>query len=100
MTELYLGTRKWAKVDGRCSDCAYGTGHDGHRLLCPLPFSDTILRMLPQLAEIFLNVIAPVFGLGLMGYMAGPQLQLDARTLPRLLNLPNDLVFLYTLSLS
>ncbi len=60
----------------------------------------TISAMVQQLAGIFLSVIAPVFGLVLIGYMAGPRLQLDARTLSRLLNLSNDLVFLYTLSLS
>jgi predicted permease len=39
--------------------------------------------MIGQLAEIFVNVIAPVFALVLIGYVAGPRLQLEARTLTR-----------------
>lgn len=40
--------------------------------------------MIWQLAEIFFNVISPVFGLVVIGYFAGPRLELDARTLSRL----------------
>ncbi|MCB0036098.1 MAG: AEC family transporter [Anaerolineales bacterium] len=36
-----------------------------------------------QLLEIFINVITPVFGLVIIGYFAGPRLELDARTLSR-----------------
>jgi malate permease and related proteins len=36
-----------------------------------------------ELPAIFLNVLAPVFLLVLMGYLAGPRLQLEARTLSR-----------------
>lgn len=36
-----------------------------------------------QLLEIFFNVITPVFGLVIIGYFAGPRLELDARTLSR-----------------
>lgn len=36
-----------------------------------------------QLIPIFLNVIVPVFALVVVGYYAGPKLQLDARTLSR-----------------
>ena len=36
-----------------------------------------------QLAQIFFNVITPVFALVLIGYLAGPRLGLDARTLSR-----------------
>lgn len=36
-----------------------------------------------QLIPIFLNVIVPVFALVVIGYYAGPKLQLDARTLSR-----------------
>ncbi|EFO79221.1 auxin efflux carrier [Oscillochloris trichoides DG-6] len=39
---------------------------------------------MPQLITIFLNVLAPVFLLVLTGYLAGPRLQLEARTLSRL----------------
>ncbi|HRQ38124.1 MAG TPA: AEC family transporter [Chloroflexota bacterium] len=39
--------------------------------------------MVQQLAQIFFSVIAPVFGLVLIGFVAGPRLQLDARTLSR-----------------
>ncbi|MCL4266452.1 MAG: AEC family transporter [Anaerolineae bacterium] len=39
--------------------------------------------MVQQLAGIFFSVIAPVFGLVLIGFVAGPRLQLDARTLSR-----------------
>jgi predicted permease len=39
---------------------------------------------LSQLFTIFLNILAPVFSLVLIGYLAGPWLQLDARTLSRL----------------
>jgi malate permease and related proteins len=39
--------------------------------------------MFMQLVEIFFNVISPVFGLVLIGYLAGPRLGLDARTLSR-----------------
>ncbi len=37
-----------------------------------------------QLPGIFLNVLAPVFALVLLGYIAGPRLQLEGRTLSRL----------------
>jgi predicted permease len=37
-----------------------------------------------QLPGIFLNVLVPVFALVLLGYVAGPRLQLDGRTLSRL----------------
>ncbi|MCA9917109.1 MAG: AEC family transporter [Anaerolineales bacterium] len=43
----------------------------------------TILAMIAQLAEIFFNVITPVFALVLIGYVAGPRLGLQARTLSR-----------------
>lgn len=36
-----------------------------------------------ELPAIFLNVLAPVFLLVLLGYLAGPRLQLEARTLSR-----------------
>jgi predicted permease len=36
-----------------------------------------------QLAQIFINIIIPVFGLVLIGYFAGPRLNLDARSLSR-----------------
>jgi predicted permease len=36
-----------------------------------------------QLLEIFLNVLAPVFLLVLLGYLVGPRLRLDSRTLSR-----------------
>lgn len=39
--------------------------------------------MIAQLAEIFFNVIFPVFALVFIGYLAGPRLGLDARTLSR-----------------
>jgi predicted permease len=39
--------------------------------------------MLLQIAAIFLNVITPVFSLVLIGYLAGPHLGLEARTLSR-----------------
>ena len=39
--------------------------------------------MIAQLAEIFFNVITPVFALVLIGYLAGPRLGLQARTLSR-----------------
>ncbi|MCO6451236.1 MAG: AEC family transporter [Caldilineales bacterium] len=37
-----------------------------------------------QLAAVFLNVIVPVFALVVIGYVAGPRLKLEARTLSRL----------------
>lgn len=39
--------------------------------------------MLSQLAAIFVNVITPVFALVVIGYVAGPRLGLEARTLTR-----------------
>ena len=39
--------------------------------------------MLLQLIEIFITVITPVFGLVVIGYVAGPRLKLEARTLSR-----------------
>ncbi|MCA9934575.1 MAG: AEC family transporter [Ardenticatenaceae bacterium] len=39
--------------------------------------------MLTQLIEIFFNVITPVFGLVLLGYIAQPRLNLQAQTLSR-----------------
>jgi predicted permease len=39
---------------------------------------------MPQLLSIFLNVLVPVFALVLLGYLAGPRLQLEGRTLSRL----------------
>lgn len=39
--------------------------------------------MLFQLAGIFINVITPVFGLVIIGYLAAPRLGLEARTLSR-----------------
>lgn len=39
--------------------------------------------MIRQVAEIFINVITPVFGLVLIGYIARPRLGLEARTLSR-----------------
>ena len=39
--------------------------------------------MLIQILQIFINVITPVFTLVLIGYLAGPRLQLEARTLSR-----------------
>lgn len=36
-----------------------------------------------QLLTIFVNILAPVFGLVLVGYFAGPRLALDARTLTK-----------------
>jgi predicted permease len=38
---------------------------------------------MPQLLGIFLNILAPVFLLVLAGYLAGPRLGLDARTITR-----------------
>lgn len=38
---------------------------------------------MPELAGIFLNVLAPVFLLAIAGYVAGPRLKLEARTLSR-----------------
>ena len=38
---------------------------------------------MPQLATVFFNVLVPVFALVLLGYVAGPHLQLEARTLSR-----------------
>ena len=39
--------------------------------------------MLIEIAAIFINVITPVFGLVVIGYVAGPRLGLEARTLSR-----------------
>lgn len=39
--------------------------------------------MILKVAEIFINVITPVFSLVLIGYLAGPRLGLSARTLTR-----------------
>ncbi len=39
--------------------------------------------MFLQLLRIFVDIIAPVFGLALLGYLAGPRLGLDARTITR-----------------
>lgn len=39
---------------------------------------------MPQLLSIFLNVLVPVFALVALGYLTGPRLQLEARTLSRL----------------
>lgn len=39
---------------------------------------------MPQLLAIFLNVLVPVFALVLLGYIVGPRLQLEVRTLSRL----------------
>ena len=39
--------------------------------------------MFLQLAGIFINIITPVFGLVVLGYLAGPRLGLEARTLNR-----------------
>lgn len=39
---------------------------------------------MPQLLSIFLNVLVPVFALVLIGYLFGPRLQLEGRTLSRL----------------
>jgi malate permease and related proteins len=39
--------------------------------------------MLSQFLSIFLNVVTPVFTLVLLGYLAGPRLQLQSRTLSR-----------------
>jgi malate permease and related proteins len=39
---------------------------------------------MPQLLSIFLNVLVPVFALVMLGFFAGPRLQLDGRTLSRL----------------
>ena len=39
--------------------------------------------MFIEIAQIFLNVITPVFALVLIGYVAGPRLGLEARTLSR-----------------
>jgi predicted permease len=39
--------------------------------------------MFLQLVEIFVTVITPVFGLVIIGYLAGPRLKLEARTLSR-----------------
>lgn len=39
--------------------------------------------MLWQLAQIFINIITPVFALVLIGYLAGPRLKLEARSLSR-----------------
>ena len=39
--------------------------------------------MLIQLAEVFINVVTPVFLLVILGYVAGPRLGLEARTLSR-----------------
>jgi len=37
-----------------------------------------------QLVQIFVNILTPVFALVLVGYYAGPRLQMDARTISRL----------------
>ncbi len=39
---------------------------------------------MPELLSIFLNVLAPVFAIVLVGYIAGPRLDLNARTVSRL----------------
>lgn len=39
---------------------------------------------MPQLLSIFLNVLVPVFAIVLLGFFAGPRLQLETRTLSRL----------------
>lgn len=39
---------------------------------------------MPQLLSIFLNVLVPVFALVLVGYVFGPRLELEGRTLSRL----------------
>ena len=39
---------------------------------------------MPELLSIFLNVLAPVFAIVLVGYFAGPRLDLNARTVSRL----------------
>lgn len=39
--------------------------------------------MFLQLLRIFVDIIAPVFGLALLGYLAGPRLGLDTRTITR-----------------
>lgn len=39
--------------------------------------------MLIQLAEVFINVVTPVFLLVILGYVVGPRLTLEARTLSR-----------------
>jgi predicted permease len=39
--------------------------------------------MLVQLVEVFINVVTPVFLLVIVGYVVGPRLQLEARTLSR-----------------
>jgi len=39
--------------------------------------------MFLQLATIFINIITPVFGLVILGYISGPRLGLEARTLNR-----------------
>jgi malate permease and related proteins len=39
--------------------------------------------MFPQILSIFLNVVSPVFALVLLGYLLGPKLQLQYRTLSR-----------------
>ena len=37
-----------------------------------------------QLIPIFLNILLPVFSLVVVGYLAGPRLQIEARLLSRL----------------
>ncbi|MEM7127482.1 MAG: AEC family transporter [Chloroflexota bacterium] len=37
-----------------------------------------------QLFVIFLNILAPVFGLVLLGYLVGPRLEIDARSISRI----------------
>jgi hypothetical protein len=39
---------------------------------------------MPELLSIFGNVLVPVFTLVLLGYLTGPRLRLEARTLSRL----------------
>ena len=39
--------------------------------------------MIQQLLLIFINIVTPVFGVVLIGYLAGPRLKLQARTLSR-----------------
>ncbi|GAB4255735.1 MAG: AEC family transporter [Deferrisomatales bacterium] len=39
--------------------------------------------MLAQLVAVFFDVVAPVFGIVALGYLLGPRLRLDARTLSR-----------------
>lgn len=47
------------------------------------PITHTQYPMFIQIAQIFLNVITPVFVLVVIGYLAGPRLGLEARTLSR-----------------